>query len=113
MYWLTEDAKLVCEHEAGTVAIDATQDLVCVDGRRVLVETYPVGRKISRCPFTAPGQKPCMLTLAVAEGYSPRITIDGNRVCLDTVTGLTDGTPYGTFHYFVRRPGQSLVEELV
>jgi len=113
MYWLTEDAKLVCEHEAGSVAIDPTQSLVFVDGRRVLVENYPLGRPITKCPLYGPGLKPCMTALKVEEGYSPKIRIDGHPVCLDTVTGLTDGSPFGTFHYTVRRAGQSLVEESV
>jgi hypothetical protein len=39
------------------------------------------------------------------------VRIDGRRVCLDTVTGLTDGTPPGTIKYEVRSPGQDLVSE--
>ena len=41
MDWLTEDAKLVCAHEAGSVQIVATQKLVSIDSRRVLVEPDP------------------------------------------------------------------------
>jgi hypothetical protein len=55
--------------------------------------------------------KPCLTTLKVQQGYSGLIDIQGRRVCLDTVTGLTDGTPPGTFKYSVRRPGQDLVSE--
>ncbi len=45
------------------------------------------------------------------QGYSEWLRIGGKRVCLDTVTGLTDGTPPGTVKYEVRDPGQRLVEE--
>jgi len=109
--WLTEDATLVCSHEAGRVVIVATQKLVTIDQRRVLVERDPEGRTIAACPWVSPGQKPCSLTLPVLQGYSALVRIDGRRVCLDTVDGLTDGTPPGTFHYSVRRPGQKLVAD--
>lgn len=112
MYWLTEDAVLVCSHEAGHVGIVATQDLVTIDQRRVLVERDPEGRPIAHCPWVSPGMKPCTTTLAVQQGYSSLLYIDGRRVCLDTVVGLTDGTPPGTFQYSVRRPGQALSSEL-
>jgi hypothetical protein len=112
MFWLTEDAGLVCSHESGSVDIIATQTLVFVDGRRVLVKPDPVGRPINVCPWVAPGQKPCTTTLPVQQGYSSNISIDGRAVCLDTVVGQTDGTPPGSFQYFVRRPGQGLVEQL-
>jgi hypothetical protein len=39
------------------------------------------------------------------------VRIDGCAVCLDTVTGLTDGTPPGIVTYKVRSPGQTLVTE--
>jgi hypothetical protein len=111
MEFLTEDAVLVCDHELGTVSIAATQDLVTIEGRRVLVATDPEGRTISGCPNSGPTIKPCQKTLKVREGYSDLIRIDGRALCLDTVTGLTDGTPPGTVDYKVRRPGQDLVEE--
>jgi hypothetical protein len=50
-------------------------------------------------------------TLKVRKGYSDWIRIDGKRVCLDSVIGLTDGTPPGAVDYFVRDPEQLLVEE--
>jgi len=59
-----------------------------------------------------PGLKPCATTLRVTKGYSDFVSIGGRRVCLDAVTGLTDGTPPGTVNYVVRKPGQRLVEEV-
>jgi len=55
--------------------------------------------------------KPCLTTLAVRDGYSNLVRIDQHRVCLDTVTGLTDGTPPGIVVYTVRDPGQPFVTE--
>lgn len=110
---LTEDAVLVCNHVLGTVKIAATQDLVTIARRRVLVEDNPEGRPISGCPNVGATIKPCQRTLRVEEGYSDLVRIDGKRVCLATVTGLTDGTPPGTVHYRVHQPGQDLVSEVV
>lgn len=112
MYWLTEDAVLVCAHELGVVGIRATQDLVTVGGRRVLVAADPESRPIVGCPNVGLVIKPCTSTLLVTGGYSDLLRIDGRRVCLDPVTGLTDGTPPGTVEYHVRSAGQALVEEV-
>lgn len=112
MRLLTENAALACSHDLGNVKIEPSQSLVTVMKARVLVETDPERRPISGCPNTAPGIKPCGLTLQVREGYSELLRIEGRRVCLDTVTGLTDGTPPGAVTYTVRNPGQELVEEV-
>lgn len=108
---MTEDAVVVCAHELGTVELQATQDVVTIEGRRVLVERNPEGRPIHGCPNVSVTIKPCQHTLVVKEGYSDWVTIEGRRICLDTVTGLTDGTPPGTVNYHVRDPGQRLVSE--
>jgi hypothetical protein len=109
MLWLTEDALLVCKHEKGKVGIAASQKLVTVAGRSVLVEKDPENRPITMCPNVGAAIKPCLHTLAVTQGYSDFLKIDGRRICLDTVTGLTDGTPPGIVKYIVRRPGQEFV----
>ncbi|RPI66332.1 MAG: hypothetical protein EHM38_10280 [Geobacteraceae bacterium] len=112
MHILTEDGLVVCSHELGIVKIEPGQTLVTIEGRKVLVEIDPQGRPISGCPMVGPGIKACLTTLAVKEGYSDLMRIDGKRICLDTVTGLTDGTPPGTVKYKVNKPGQNLVEEI-
>lgn len=112
MKLLTQDAKLVCNHRSGRVSIAPIgQTFVGVEGRLILVATDPEGRSISGCASMGPGIKPCTTTLAVEVGYSTWLKIDGKRVCLDTVTGLTDGSPPGTIHYLVIDPGQQLVSE--
>lgn len=111
MFWLTEDAILTCKHELGIVGIVGTQNLVTISGRKALVEKDPESRPIAACPNVGATIKPCLLTLPVQTGYSSWIRVDGSRVCLDTVTGLTDGTPPGVVKYQVRSAGQALVSE--
>ena len=113
MKLLTEDAALVCKHELGRVANRPSQELVTIASRKILVENDPEGRHISGCPNANPliGILPCTATLKVTAGYSDLIRINGHRVCLDTVTGLTNGTPPGVVQYLVNSAGQELVTE--
>jgi hypothetical protein len=110
MRFLTERALLVCDHELGRVDQAIRQSLVRIDGERVLVDDDPEKRPIKGCPNTSPlvGILPCRTSLTVEAGYSDLLRIDGHRVCLDPVTGRTDGVP-PIFHYLVRDPGQQLV----
>jgi hypothetical protein len=107
--WLTEDALLVCSHEIGHVQNVMSQNWVTVEGRRLQVETDPEGRTIKDCPMRNPPFKPCNTTLKVVVGYSDYIRVGGKRVCLETVTGMTDGFPPVPYH--VRSPGQDLVRQ--
>ena len=109
MRLLTEDAKLACAHLLGKVSLAPSQQWVTVEGRALLVEDDPEHRSISGCPNYGVSIKPCKQTLAVKEGYSTFLRVDGHRICLDTVQGLTDGTPPGTVLYQMRAPGQDLV----
>ncbi len=111
MQLLTQDAVLVCAHEVGMVGIIATQPFVTIENRKVLVDSDPESRPIVGCPNVGPTIKPCLTTLKVEVGYSDLLRIDGKRVCLDTVTGKTDGTPPGMVKYKVRSPGQNFVVE--
>lgn len=111
MNWLTEDAVLVCSHEVGIIINTTTQNFVTIKHRRVLIENNPENRTIVGCPNTGPSIKPCTKTLKVNRGYSSFIRINGRRVCLSTIIGLTDGTPPGTITYQVRSTGQKLVAE--
>ncbi len=111
MKLLTEDAFLICKHPNGRVQIETRQNLVTIHKRRVLVEADPQGKVIKGCANVSAINVPCTLTLAVRVGYSGLLRIDQKPVCLDTVTGLTNGQPPGTFTYVVRDPGQKLVTE--
>ncbi len=106
---LTEDAVLVCLHQLGTVENVPSQSLVRIDDRRVLVDSDPETRSIRLCPNIGATIKPCQQTLRVQVGYSTWVKIDGKRICLDTVRGLTDGTPPGKVEYEVVRAGQKLL----
>jgi hypothetical protein len=109
---LNEEAVVVCKHVLGVVSIEPTQNLVFIQGKRVLVEPNPETRPISHCPNYGIAIKPCTFTLKVDDGYSSFIRIEGKRVCLQTVTGLTDGTPPGIVKFEVRTPGQQFVWEV-
>jgi hypothetical protein len=111
MRLLTVDALVVCAHELGRVGLVHSQPWVTVEGRPVLVRADPEGRPIAGCPNIGPTIKPCTSTLAVKVGYSDLVRIGGRAVCLDTLSGLTDGTPPGVVKYKVNAPGQPLVTE--
>ena len=111
MLWLTEDAVLVCRHQLGRVANLPSQSLVTVQRRRVLIAPDPEGRAITGCPNYGPAIKPCTTTLKVDAGYSGWIRIGGQSVCLDAVTGLSDGTPPGIIKYLVNAAGQEWVRQ--
>jgi len=110
MFVITEDAGVYCKH-SGSIKNLPSQDWVTIEKRRVLVESDPEGRSISHCPSTVPF-KPCLLTLKVMKGYSDFIRVDGHRLCLQSVSGLTDGTPPGVVLYEVRTAGQKFVSEM-
>lgn len=113
MKFLTSRAKITCKHVTGIVQILLTrQHFVTVEGAPVLVEGDPAFKPIVGCANVGPTIKPCMLTLGVTAGYSTWIKIAGHAVCLDTVTGITDGTVPGTVKYTVRNPGQDFVAEV-
>lgn len=110
MIVITEDAGIYCKHGPGHVANKPSQSYVTIEARKILVEDDPEGRSISGCPSVVPF-KPCLTTLKVQKGYSTFIRISGHSICLDTVTGFTDGTPPGVVMYVVRSPGQDFVSE--
>jgi hypothetical protein len=109
MYVVTEDAQLICRHRLGEVQIQASQSLVTIQARKILVEPDPEGKPIKGCPNYGPTIKPCGQTLVVRKGYSEFVRIEQRPVCLDSVTGLTDGTPPGSVPYVVHAPGQNLL----
>lgn len=108
MLLITEDAVVKCEH-AGVVKNTTSQSFVTVEGRLLQIEPNPMSRTIGGCPNYGPTIKPCTSTLVVRGGYSTFIRISNHAVCLDTVWGLTDGTPPGAVKYQVAAPGQNFV----
>jgi hypothetical protein len=110
MQVMTEDAIVLCTHQLGNVTNQPSQKLVTIDGRSVLVDNDPESRSIRLCPNIGVTMKPCTTTLKVVAGYSTFVKIDGKAACLQTVTGLTDGTPPGIVQYQVRYAGQKLLD---
>lgn len=107
MYWMTEDATVVCDHQSGNVTgFDPAQSWVTVETRRVLVRSDPVGRTIAGCPGVPPIQKQCTKTIRVTGGYSRFIRVDGRQVCMSNLVGLTDSPG---MHFHCRAPAQELV----
>lgn len=110
MKWLTVAGRVVCAHQ-GTVGLVAGQNFVRTQGHKVLVAHDPQGKSILACPNAGATIKPCTSTLKVTGGYSNFIKIGGRKVCLETIKGLTDGTPPGMVEYSVVSTGQNLVNE--
>lgn len=109
MHPLTENALLTCAHQLGRVGNLASQRFVAIQGQPILVAPDPVGKPIVGCPNIGPTIKPCTLTLPATKGYSELVRIGGRPLCLDTVEGLTDGTPPGSVRYRVQQAGQVLI----
>jgi hypothetical protein len=116
---LSANAVLKCVHVNGLVGITTSQDFVTVtepaahDRRarqpsRWLIEADPEHRPIVGCPNINVGIYPCTVTYRVREGYSSFVRIGGRAICLDSVTGLTNGSP-GVFEYRVAAAGQGFV----
>ena len=97
---------LRCGHD-GKVELDNSQQWVRIAAEPGLVATDPEGRGISMCPNISTNTKQCNHTLAVIIGYSEFVRIDGRKLCLDSINGMTDGVPPS--HYTVRDPGQQFV----
>jgi len=108
MDWVTEQASVRCGHD-GRITNQASQRWLTVGSVPVLVDNDPESRGITGCPNVGPTVKPCTTTLKVATGYSEWLRVDGHRVVLSNLDGLTDGTVPGTVHYQVRDPAQRLV----
>ena len=108
MYWVTEDATMVCSHQPGNVTgFDPAQSWVTIGNRRVLIDPDPIGRSIRGCPNVPPvGVKQCLKTIGVSQGYSALIRIGGFSVCMDNLQGPVDAPAPP---YTVRNPAQQLV----
>ena len=112
MFFVTEDATIICKHPVGVVQNKPSQDWLTIVGRRVLIEPDPENRDINGCTNSAGVNVPCKIATNIQmEGYSELIRVDGHRLCLDTITAFTSGQPPGMFKWVVVNPGQPFVEE--
>jgi|Kansoi500Nextera_1026154.scaffolds.fasta_scaffold26057_1 hypothetical protein len=115
MFFVTEDATIICKHPVGLVDRVPSQNWFTIATRRVLVDADPENRTIKGCANSGVGIKPCTTALKVIAdvGYSTFIRVGGQRVCLDAITGFTDGTPPGLYKWVVSAPGQQFVEGVI
>jgi hypothetical protein len=100
---------VVCPH-AGRVTLIPRQLNVLAQTGYVMREADVVGAPIVGCrkPF-ALGSAPCRTVVVVFPGStSIVVSVGGQPVCLETLTGLTDGVPPATV--VVAFPGQIAVE---
>lgn len=107
---LRADALVLCTHELGRVSLAPSQSWVRVGGVPLLVARDPERRRIAGCPNATVVTKPCTTTLAARTGYSDLVRVDGRALCLDSLTGTTDGQG-GVYRYEVEDAGQDLVVE--
>lgn len=107
---LTTRAVFSCSHPPGKAdASPHEQNFVRIEGAHVLVGDDPGGLSVSLCALVPPNNKPCDRTLDPGAGHSAWIRIEGTPVCLDRITGPTNGVPPGA--YVVVAPGQNLVTD--
>ena len=112
MFFITEDATIICKHPIGIVENKPSQDWLTIASRRVLIEPDPENRTIKGCANSGVGIIPCTVAMPLQiRGYSDFIRVDGQRLVLDTITALTNGQPPGTFWWVVANPGQAFIEE--
>lgn len=106
---VTVDARVVCRHELGKIALVNSQQWVRIREIAVLIAPDPEGRSISGCPNFSIGIKPCTHTLSVRVGYSSFVRINAQPIVRSVLAGFTDGTPPGVIEYVVRDPAQQFV----
>lgn len=112
MFFITEDATIVCKHPIGIVENKPSQDWFTIAKRRVLVKPDPENRTIKGCANSGVGIVPCTIAMAAEiTGYSKFIRVDGKPVVLDIITAFTNGTPPGLYKWVVINPGQPFVQE--
>jgi hypothetical protein len=106
---VTTGATILCSH-GGKVTLTPGQTTVSIQGGAVLCEPDLVGAPIVGCAQPAtPSSKPCTTVASTTPGSSsPRVSVGGRPVYLDTLSGLTDGVPPGTIR--LGDPGQSVAE---
>ena len=100
---------VICPH-GGRVTLIPRQFGVLAQTGYVICEGDLTGAPIVGCrkPF-AIGSAPCRTVVEVLPGStSPIVAVGGQPVCLETLTGLTDGVPPATVE--VAFPGQLAVE---
>jgi hypothetical protein len=92
---LTTQSAVTCAHN-GTVQVASTAKLK-VGGNPVLLMSSVVEQQISNCPSKPPppANVTCTHVLTVTNIPAPKLTVHGDAVLVDTITGTTDGNLSG------------------
>ncbi|MEV8630888.1 hypothetical protein AB0395_04455 [Streptosporangium sp. NPDC051023] len=104
---LTTGASIGCGH-GGTVQVVPGQRTLTVAGAPVLVAGDLEGKPITHCVPTAPGAVPCTAVASVIGGSATTLSVGGHPALLDTLSGLTNGSPPGVLT--VLTPGQTVLQ---
>ena len=107
---LTEKAGLSCAH-GGRVGLEASQDLVRIQGVPALVRPDLLDRPIRACPHATPANPPCFRTVSVdaAASYSSFVFIEGKPLAKLSATGKTDWSKLGIVPFSAGAAGQDFV----
>jgi len=109
---LTEGSIIMCRH-GGTVRPIASQNLLKVNGQRVLVQSDLMGAPITNCPIPVNPigpTKPCTATLGTTLGISTNLKVGSQLVLLETAQGPTDGMPAMAVSWSVISAGQTKLQ---
>jgi hypothetical protein len=93
---LTEGSTVSCGHPPGVVAKTGTAKLT-VNNHPALLKKGIQGRTVSGCEIKAvsdpsgPLALPCAAVIAVNSGEATKLTVGGESVILETLTGSTNG----------------------
>lgn len=109
---LTESSTLACGDQ-GTLQLRAGQSKLTVNGSKVLVMGDLNGADVSGCTTvtnTNTGTKQCLKVLTALGGVATKLTVGGQGVLLETITGTTDGLPVPA--WTVQSAGQTKLQAM-
>jgi hypothetical protein len=107
-YILTTGSTVQCPH-GGTVALQAGQTKLKVDGSPALIEGDLDNATISGCStVTNPntGDKQCTMVVGMSSGAATELKVSNKAVLLETASGTTDGVSTTGNVWHVQTAGQ-------
>jgi hypothetical protein len=106
---LNSNAEVICAH-GGRVVLIPRQVAVTVQGGAVMRGPDLIGAPIVGCPVPVTlVTSPCITVVSVLPGsFAPNVLVGGLPVCLETLSGLTNGRPPAPI--VVAFPGQTAVQ---
>jgi hypothetical protein len=93
---LTESSTLGCTHLTGSIALNASQSQLTVNGNKVLVDGDLNGASVSNCgTVVTSSTSKCQTFTPMPGGVAQKLKVGGKGVLLETLQGTTDGVPPG------------------